>query len=229
MLGVDLFDRYSRSRYPFHAAKGDAIQVMTRLLMGEKLYFYKNNKPTRLIGIEDISALAGSPPCQPHSITKYSHDGDHEDILAPLRSLFTLSGLPYIIENVPGAPLIDPVQLCGTEFNLVAKDGDGSGLHLRRHRLFEANFDLVGRAGCACDKFRKLGLKVAGVYGGGSGDRTHAETVRRGGYTPAKSVRLALMGIDWMTQDGLSQAIPPAYTEHLGKQLMEQVEGKAAA
>lgn len=228
VFGADLFDRYARHRYPYHAATGDAVQIVTKLLMGNKLYFYKNNTPTQLLGLEDFDLLAGSPPCQPHSITKYSHDADHEDILEPLRKLFKLSGKPYIIENVPGAPLVEPLTLCGTEFNLVAKDIDGSGLFLRRHRLFESNLELKGNGGCACDKFRKLGLKAAGVYGGGSGNRTHAETVRRGGYTPSKAIREKLMGIDWMSQDGLSQAIPPAYTKHLGAQVLEQLSEEAA-
>lgn len=224
VYGVDLFEKCKQNRYPFPSLKYDAVRVLTRLIIGDKLYFrYKSREP-EVLGLSDFAVLAGSPPCQPHSITKYSHNKDHEDILDHLRALFLVSKLPYVIENVPGAPLVDPLILCGTEFNLIARDKDDAILYLRRHRLFESNIKLIGNGGCACDKFRTLGLKAAGVYGGGSESRIHAETVRRGGYTPKLAVRQKLMGIDWMTQAGLSQAIPPAYTEYIGKQLIEELK-----
>jgi DNA (cytosine-5)-methyltransferase 1 len=72
------------------------------------------------------------------------------------------------------------------------------------------------------------GVRVGGVYGGGSVDREHARRVRRGGYTPAKHVRAALIGADWMTQHGLSQSIPPAYTHFIGEQLIDALHQAAA-
>ncbi len=114
-----------------------------------------------------------------------------------------------MIENVPGAPLIEPVQLCGSAFNL----------GVRRHRLFEANFPLMG-APCAHGqqngKFkvyehgRWYESPVAKVYGTGGGK--------------AKERWGEAMGIDWMTPAELAQAIPPAYTEHVGHFLMREVE-----
>ena len=109
----------------------------------------------------------------------------------------------------------DAVTVCGGR--LRAHDPrTGMTLRLRRHRLFQSNVPLMAEP-CACDS-----TPVGGVYGGGSADRNHAREVRRGGYTPAGPVRRALMGIDWMSQDQLSQAIPPAYTEHIGWQLLAQ-------
>jgi DNA (cytosine-5)-methyltransferase 1 len=108
----------------------------------------------------------------------------------------------------------DPILLCGSMFNLAAIEPDADRslvLHLRRHRLFESPLDL--RAPRACIHRKE---QVAGVYGGGSSDRNYARHVRRGGYTPTKPIRGALLGIDWMTQAGLSQAIPPVYTQWLG-------------
>jgi DNA (cytosine-5)-methyltransferase 1 len=133
------------------------------------------------------------------------------------------------MENVPGAPLETPLTLCGSEFNLVAADEDGRLLHLKRHRLFESNLFLFGNGGCQCAAFKRRGIGVGGAYGGGSVDKQHAKDVRRGGYTPSKPVREALLGIDWMTQNGLSQSIPPAYTEHIGAQLLEHLAAERVA
>jgi DNA (cytosine-5)-methyltransferase 1 len=102
-------------------------------------------------------------------------------------------------------------------------------LHLRRHRLFESNVFIYGNGGCQCAAYKRRGFGVGGAYGGGSVDRAHAKEVRRGGYTPSKPVREKLLGIDWMTQNGLSQSIPPAYTEHLGMQIIAHLESEAVA
>jgi DNA (cytosine-5)-methyltransferase 1 len=140
-------------------------------------------------------------------------------------------GLPYVIENVVGAPLVSPITLCGTMFDLKTSDTDGRPLVLKRHRLFESNMLLLQPA-CRCREYKQLGAKVGGVYGGGSSDRNHAEQVRRGGYTPAGQVRRELMGIEWTTINELSQAIPPAYTEFIGRQLLDflgaALEGEGA-
>jgi DNA (cytosine-5)-methyltransferase 1 len=131
------------------------------------------------------------------------------------------------MENVPGAPLRDYVTLCGAAFGLEAVDVDGSPLVLRRHRLFESNVMLWGPPPCACGEYRARGVPIGGVYGGGSESRDAAGR-RGGGYTPSKDVRAALIGADWMTLHGLSQAIPPAYTAWIGCQLMDHLEAGAA-
>ena len=224
VYGIDLFDKHTQRRYPFPSFKGDAILALARLLAGEFITFSNGEA----LSLADFSAIAASPPCQAYSITKHSHNNEHPDLVAPVRWLLKSTGLPYVMENVPGAPLVNPLTLCGTEFNLVAQDIDGRLLHLKRHRLFESNLFLVGNGGCQCAAFKRRGYGVGGAYGGGSVDRQHAKEVRRGGYTPPKPIREALLGIDWMTQNGLSQSIPPAYTEHIGRQLIEQI-GRVAA
>ena len=233
VYGVDLFQYvdkdgkrrgYTRSRYPFPSWQGDAILLLCRLLAGEKVAFVHKDGTIEELGLEDFDAIAASPPCQFYSITKHSHDNEHPDLVGVVRWLLRQTGLPYVMENVPGAPLETPLTLCGTEFNLTAEDEDGRPLHLKRHRLFESNVWLLGNGGCQCAAFKRRGIGVGGAYGGGSVDRAHAKEVRRGGYTPSKPVREALLGIDWMTQDGLSQSIPPAYTEHIGRQLLEALE-----
>lgn len=237
VYGIDLFQYldkdgkrrgYTRSRYPFASWQGDAILALVRLLSGEALPFSHKDGTVEWLRLSDFAAIAGSPPCQFYSITKHSHSNEHPDLVGPVRYLLQQTGLPYVMENVPGAPLATPLTLCGTEFNLVADDDDGRQLHLKRHRLFESNVLLYGNGGCRCLDFRRRGIGVGGAYGGGSVDRQHAKEVRRGGYTPGKHVREALLGIDWMTQNGLSQSIPPAYTEHIGRQLMSHIREAAA-
>ena len=164
----------------------------------------------------NFDAVHASPPCQASSITQHTHGVQHIDLIPETRAMLKDSGLPYVLENVVGADLHNPIMLCGSEFGLVAEDDDGEMLQLQRHRLFESNVPIVGNGGC-----RHSGLRVGGAYGGGSLDKDWARYVRKGGYTPAKHVRENLLGIpsEAMTIYGLSQSIPPAYTEHIGKQL----------
>jgi DNA (cytosine-5)-methyltransferase 1 len=197
VVGVDVV---KQPRYPFPFVQADALEYLAE--HGHR-----------------FDVVHASPPCQAYSITRHTHNVQHPDLLAPTRAALLAWGGPYVIENVVGAPLLNPLKLCGSEFDLVADDEDGTPLRLERHRLFESNVFLVGNGGCRHD----TRVDVAGAYGGGSSDRRHAREVRRGGYTPAKSVRAHLLGIDGMTLHGLSQAIPPAYTEHLGRQLLEHL------
>lgn len=216
VYGVDLWDAYKRKRYPFPSWRGDAMEVLDRLLDGGKIAF--NSGET--LGLHDFAVITASPPCQPYSVTKVTHSNVHAELLKPVRTALRNTGLPYVIENVVGAPMKTPVTLCGTMFRMVAKDTDGRMLYLRRHRLFESNEWIVPKGRCRCAEFDRRGIGVGGVYGHGANDRAYAKNVKRGGYTPIKDVRSELMGVDWMTERGLSQAIPPAYTEFLGRQLI---------
>jgi DNA (cytosine-5)-methyltransferase 1 len=223
VYGVDLFGDSVQTRYPFPSYKGDAIAVMDRLLNGERILFrYSRDR----LGLSDFDAWTGSPPCQAYSITKHTHNNVHAELIEPTREAMVASGLHYVIENVVGAPLIDPLMLCGSMFDLTTIDTDGTPLRLERHRLFESNLPLTAPR----PDFHDKTVDVAGAYGGGSSDRRYAKEVRRGGYTPAKEVRAALLGgLDWMTLHGMSQSIPPAYTEWLGAQLLAHIESERVA
>jgi DNA (cytosine-5)-methyltransferase 1 len=212
VTGVDLFRYrgpdgklrgYRQARYPFESVQADALEYVAE--HGHR-----------------FDVIAASPPCQLYSISANAHHNtDHPDLVAPTRAALKATGRPYVIENVEGAPLDHPLMLCGSEFDLRATDTDGLRVWLKRHRLFESNVFLLGNGGCR----HPVGIMCAGVYSNGSPSRD-AAAARAGGYTPpSQAVRAELMGIDWMSRNGLSQAIPPAYTEHVGRQLLEAVGG----
>jgi DNA (cytosine-5)-methyltransferase 1 len=143
----------------------------------------------------------------------------YPNLIPSTRRVLRATDLPYVIENVKRAPLINPIELCGASFDLGAADEEGD-LILRRHRLFESNLALEHRA-CDCRYYQAKGYKIAGCYGGARRTRFEAENVRHGGYVPLKPILDVLMGIDWMNERELFQAIPPAYTEWIGRQLID--------
>jgi DNA (cytosine-5)-methyltransferase 1 len=162
----------------------------------------------------EYQAIVGSPPCFLHSdlIHRNKNYEDHVDLIPETRAAMEASGKPYIIENVEGAPLIEPVVLCGTMFD---------GVRVLRHRLFESNITLTapdhpGKHPLVytVDK-RKPHYKQVDQY-------TGFVSVNGGGNCSVAAARTA-MGIDWMTKNELNLAIPPAYTEYLGKQLLENM------
>lgn len=159
-------------------------------------------------------AIHASPPCQRYSVASKSHNGrasEHPDLIAPTRRLLNMTRLPYVIENVPGAPLIDPVVLCGTMF---------PHLRVTRHRLFETNFPLTtplhGK-----HPLHYTRDKRKPHYG--QLDEWEAFVTVTGGGNCSKAAAADAMGIDWMTKDEMNQAIPPVYTHFIGEQLMAEV------
>jgi DNA (cytosine-5)-methyltransferase 1 len=185
VIGVDI---KNQKRYPFEFIKADALDIM------QDLDFLRS-----------FDAIAASPPCQTHSATKHLRNAqgkstDKVDLIPQTRAALIASGKPYVIENVPGAPLIDPVQLCGSSWDL----------KVRRHRLFESNVELKSSV---C-KHKEQG-KPVGIYG------SMRDEIPGGGHT-AKTIEQAreAMGIDWMIWGELVEALPPVYTEYLGKQVM---------
>jgi DNA (cytosine-5)-methyltransferase 1 len=233
VYGVDLFRHrgsdgklkgYRRQRYPFASHQGDVLDVMQLLLAGEAIEFTHPEGTVDRLRLSDFAVIAASPPCQAYSITKNAHNSAHPDLVDPTRDLIIATGLPYVIENVEGAPLRSPLLICGSMFRMRAVDTDGLVVWLKRHRLFESNVFLYAPGVCNHPK----DILCAGVYGNGSPSRDAAKA-RAGGYTPpSQEVRNALMGIDWMSRNGLSQSIPPIYTEHIGRQLLEHVQEVAA-
>lgn len=155
----------------------------------------------------EFDVIHASPPCQAHSaMTNLGSTRDHVDLIPATRELLKRLGKPYIIENVPGAGMVDPITLCGTHF----------GLGVVRHRLFESSYKLVGRGKC-----NHKGLELYTVL---------TRSCRRVGDLRGKSSHAKgkeVMDVDWMTQHELGLAIPPAYTEFIGKQMVDAFAANA--
>jgi DNA (cytosine-5)-methyltransferase 1 len=164
--------------------------------------------------LDGFDFIWASPKCQRWSpATRQSGTPeDHPDQIVPIRERLRASGVPYVIENVPGAPLIDPIMLCGAMF----------GLGVVRHRLFECSFPVL-----APPHGKHKGSLVTGEYvtvAGDSGAKgwTRSERAKRGLPKDMPGDRCVnrwreAMGIDWMSKKALAQAIPPAYAEWIGK------------
>jgi DNA (cytosine-5)-methyltransferase 1 len=228
VTGVDL-DPKALAEYPYPCILADALDV----LAGKRLDEGSLIPPTRGVRLVDgrldlgqFDVITASPPCQEYSVTRNDHGRQYPRLVEPLLDWFNTKwpGV-WVIENVPGAPMPNATLLCGSEWPLTALDDDGRTLHLRRHRLFASNLLMRRYGKCSCDEDRRLN-RIGGVYGGGSPDRSRDNPRKnRGGYTPAMHVRRALMGIDWITRvDALSEAIPPAYTEHIGNQILDALD-----
>jgi DNA (cytosine-5)-methyltransferase 1 len=165
--------------------------------------------------VSEFDVLAGSPPCQ--MFTAYRRrpgvgDG-YLNLIPDVRRAFVASGKPYVIENVETArsELHNPVRLCGSSF----------GLDVRRHRLFESNMPLSVPP---CDHSWQTPR-----FPPATNRRNLRRTVEVGVYRIQLPVQQKAMGIDWMRLSELSQAIPPAYTEHLGLQIVSALDMEAAA
>lgn len=174
--------------------------------------------------LDGFDAIHASPPCQAFSAmgAMWNAKGDHPELVDVMRARLVESGLPYVIENVPGAPMVNPVVLCGSSMGLGA-----AGFELRRHRLFETNFPVMVPP-CAHQR------ATIGIYGDHARNRSRINGSKDRGQDFPDTDKLELgreaMGMPWVTRwHGLSQAIPPAYTEHLGSYLMAAVQQEAAA
>lgn len=160
-----------------------------------------------LLGYDFIWA---SPPCQ--AFTSYRRkkhaDGtswvhDAPNYIPEMRARLKASGIPYVIENVEGAPLENAVMLCGSMF----------GLPIRRHRHFEASFPILTPV---CQHHLQKGQH--GLFPC-AGNRTNPRfTIEIGVWRIPLEVQQAAMQIDWMGLKELSQAIPPAYSTFLARQ-----------
>lgn len=197
VVGVDI---KPRQNYPFEVIRHDALGLTDSFL-------------------SSFDFIWASPPCQGYSAMRHAPGaiGAERLIGATRARLSRIETVLWVIENVEEARsvMIDPIMLCGSMFGLGAQ-----GCQLQRHRLFEANFEITA-PGCSHDD-----RPVIGVYGGHARKRSKAHGGRgtrdawEGGHKAAASEAL---GIDWMTLAELSEAIPPAYSEFIGKAAINHI------
>ena len=147
-----------------------------------------------------------SPPCQEYTkaAQQWRKEGrEYQDLIEQVRDMLRDTGKPYVIESVPGAPLINPVILNGAMF----------GLNVHRTRLFECSFEIPFFLLPQGKKPVKMGRPVK------AGD-----VIQPVGHFSGVAYAGEQMEIDWMNQGELSQAIPPAYTEFIGLRIMEGLD-----
>lgn len=205
---LDLFCCAGGAAMGYHRAGFDVVGVDISPQPDYPFEFHQADALT--FPLDGFDAIHASPPCQ--TFTAYRRRGAgvgdrHADLIGPTRDRLEGSGRPWVIENVAGAPLRNAVMLCGSSF----------GLDVRRHRYFESNVALLAppchhawqtpRFPCATNRANLRSTVEVGVW------RIPLDVQRRA------------MGIDWMPLRSLSEAIPPAYTEHVGRQLMASLEG----
>lgn len=197
IVGIDI---EPQPRYPFQFIQVDAMGLDEGFLSG-------------------FHAIHASPPCQRYSdlAKRNGNAAAHPDLVEPVRKLLHFIGRPYVIENVEGAPLIDPVVLCGTMFD---------GLRVLRHRLFETDWPLQQPAHGKHPLVYTMDRRKAHFQ---RLDQEAAFVQVTGGGNYSKAAAASAMGIDWMTKDELNQAIPPAYTRFIGEQLLAHLQLRKAA
>jgi DNA (cytosine-5)-methyltransferase 1 len=188
VTGVDI---EHHPTYPFTFQLGDALTVP----------------------LEGYDLIWASPPCQAYTRLRSRHKRSYPDLISQVRERLQATGTPFIIENVPGAPLHRPLLLCGTMFGLGVSGGE-----LRRHRLFEMSFSVPQPA---CQHGREPA--TIGVYGNPGG------TERRNPHLPRFPIAdwKRAMGIDWMDHHNLTQAIPPTYSRYIGEAALHVLQAAA--
>lgn len=180
VVGVDI---EPQKNYPFEFYQGDAIEFIAK-------------------HGQEFDVIHASPPCQAYTKSQRIRKNTHPDLIVPTRNALKETGKPYIIENVVGAPLVNPIKLTGLMF----------GLMTIRPRLFECNFDLPLILSLSPSvKQTKMGRMVEGEY------------IQVVGHFSGVDYAKKAMGIDWMTRDELREAIPPAYTKWIGEQIIGKI------
>jgi len=200
VVGVDI---NPQPNYPFQFHQADAVDVLESIRDGGH-WLYEIGHP---------AAVHASPPCQAYSQTQRLHGVEHPELIAPVRrAIHSYGDMPYVIENVVGAPLVNPVVLCGSSF----------GLAVKRHRLFECDPFWLLAPPCQHPtekKYRTHARKDKGqwspfvhVYGTGGGAGKDIDLWRWA------------MDVPWMqTKAEIAEAIPPAYTQYIGEQLLAHI------
>jgi DNA (cytosine-5)-methyltransferase 1 len=182
VVGVDIAPQY---KYKGEFIQADAIEYV-------RTHF------------REFDAIHASPPCQAYSLAsmQFRKKGKkYVDLIADTRRELINTGLPYVIENVPGSPLIDPIELCGAMF----------GIATYRHRLFESNINLKAPPHPEhIAPNAKMGRPVK-----------EGEYIQYIGHFSGVKLVQQMTGLHWLGQKELAQSIPPQYTKFIGRQILD--------
>jgi DNA (cytosine-5)-methyltransferase 1 len=184
VTGVDI---RPQPRYPFPFVQADAMTYP----------------------LDGYDAIHASPPCQVFSDAGTTRKADHPDLLTPTRARLEASGLAYVIENIPLAPMPTGVLLCGATF----------GLPIVRHRRFEIHPDPV-LVPSVCHQTR---------HGHAVDHGPRFYPYAQGNWEAAWKEHVLPVVWPWMTLAEAGQAIPPAYTEYIGGQLLGEFPAQEPA
>ncbi len=205
---LDLFCKAGGASYGYHLAGFEVVGVDIEAQPNYPFSFVCANALT--FPLDDFDVIHASPPCQRYSFASHFHGSHHEhpDLVDTVRQRLQASGKPWIIENVERSPIQNAIKLCGTMF----------GLQVYRHRLFESNMLLFQPDH---PRHTVKAAKPGAIARDG-------EMWCIGGHFGEKDKAQRAMGISWMrTQSEIANAIPPAYTEYIGRQLLQSLTDAA--
>lgn len=210
---LDLFCGAGGAAMGYHRAGFDVVGVDMRPMQGVYPFeFHQADAMT--FPLDGFDAIHASPPCQAYSAgaAAAGSSSEHPDLYAPTRDRLIATGLPYIIENIIGAPYTHGFVLCGSMF----------GLRIRRHRNFEASWMVLMPFACDHSGERPVTITGKGSNFVGMRDYKHSR------HAPVTDWP-GLMGMPWAQGTDISLAIPPAYTEWIGRQLLAAMKVRATA
>jgi DNA (cytosine-5)-methyltransferase 1 len=211
---LDLFSGAGGAAMGYHRAFPDAEIVGVDINPQPRYPFTFVQADAMTYPLDGFDFIDASPPCQHFSQMSLCRPGlaaTYPDLVDPIRRRLIAAGVPYVIENVVGAPLHNPIMICGS----------GLGMTLQRHRLFECSFP-VWSVPCSHGQ-----NQWNPAYGHATGRKRRRVPVI-GEWRIPFALQKEAMGIDWMTLPELSEAIPPAYTEHIGNALAAHLMERAA-
>jgi DNA (cytosine-5)-methyltransferase 1 len=216
---LDLFCKAGGCSVGYHRAGFDVVGCDIEEQPNYPFPFVRADALRPPFDLRGFDAVHASPPCQGYTVAASIHGsaGRHPDLVGPTRRALEAAGVPWVIENVPGSPLgRNSITLCGLMF----------GLRVIRHRVFESSLVLFAPPHRRHPRHLSTGTLTGKKGGRGNGYSTGEHgLVCVAGNNFVREAAASAMGIDWpMSRRELANAIPPAYTFWIGKQLIRALE-----
>ncbi len=214
---LDLFCGAGGAAMGYHRAGFDVVGVDINPQPHYPFEFHQGDAMTW--PLDGFDAIHASPPCQAYSIMRnlpWLAGREYWDSVPPTLERLRNVSVPWVVENVRGAPL-DGIMLCGQMFGLRLSHGDP----VYKHRLFQSSQFMLAPGHPKHIEVLQGGSLLGdrgNISGRGRPQRTRGRTRERPGGT---------LSLDWMTQIERAQAIPPAYTEWIGAQLLAALKVSA--